>query len=158
MLIFGVGIVLTVAGIVMLLAGADGGGVVTTIGVCWVLALLALAALYDRGSDRQKAEADLFETGRRATAVVESVRLTGLIINDVNQRIELTLRIEPAGEPPFQHQRKLFVPLHGVPRAGDLIEAAYDPEDRSRVGLRADPTWESGGTLLVTRRPPPTDS
>jgi hypothetical protein len=154
MLILGVGVVLTVAGVVMLFSGADGGGVLTTIGVCWLLALFGLAALSDRGSTRRKAEADLFETGRPATAVVERVRLTGLIVNDTNQRIELTLRIEPAEDPPFSHQRKLFVPLHGVPRTGDRIKAAYDPADHTRVALQSDPTWDSGGTLLITRSSP----
>ena len=79
--------------------------------------------------------------------------MTGMVLNNVNQQIVLLLRVEPPGEAPFQYERKMFVPFHGMPRAGDLIDVAYDPSDKSRVALQFDPRSDTGGgQLLLTRR------
>ena len=54
---------------------------------------------------------DLFNTGRRATARITSVDTTGVVLNNVNQQTVLLLEVQPPGEAPFEHQRKLYVAL-----------------------------------------------
>jgi hypothetical protein len=90
---------------------------------------------------QDRAERALFERGRKATAVVEGVRTTGLRVND-DQQIVLRLRVRPLDGNEFPHERRLFVPMHRLPRIGDVIEVAHDPADRTRVALATD--WRSG--------------
>ena len=134
--------------------GAGAGVVLASIGAIWALVALAVRGVYVGMHRRAMAERELFETGRRATAIVEQVETTGMVLNNVNQQIVLGLRVQPPGEPEFTHRRRMFVPFHGMPRTGDLIEVAYDPADRSRLALATD--WRSdtaGGRLLLLRRP-----
>lgn len=76
------------------------------------------------------------------------------MLNNVNQQVVISLRVQPKGEPEFTHEAKMFVPFNGMPRTGDLIEVGYDPSDRSRLALETD--WRSntgGGRLLIFRSP-----
>ena len=77
-----------------------------------------------------------------------------MVLNNINQQIVLTLRVEPRGAAPFQHTRKLFVPFNAIPRPGDVVEVAFDPADTGKVALEMD--WRmdtAGGNTLVTRSP-----
>ncbi|HEX2076795.1 MAG TPA: SHOCT domain-containing protein [Longimicrobium sp.] len=152
------GIAFAALGVFLLLSGSEVGGTVgltfTSIGVIWTLVALGLRGFYRGMHRRAQAEQQLFETGRRAVAVVEGVETTGMVLNNVNQQIVLQLRVQPPGEPEFAHRRRMFVPFHGIPRTGDLIDVAYDPADPSKVALATD--WRSntgGGRLLLFRRP-----
>jgi hypothetical protein len=150
------GIGFLVAGGFAVFAGGLGGGIAgmtfLMIGGIWVLVALFLRGFYGGMARKAKAEQQLFETGRKAPAVVESVETTGMVLNNVNQQIVLRLRVQPPGEPEFPYERKMFVPFHGIPRTGDTIEVAYDPADRTKVALATD--WRSdtaGGRLLISR-------
>ena len=150
------GIGFTIVGAVLWAGGGLGGSIAgvtfTMIGVIWVLVALGLRGLYGGMARRAKAEQQLFETGTRAMAVVEGVETTGMVMNDVNQQIVLRLRVRPPAGAEFIHERRMFVPFHGIPRPGDTIEVAYDPADQSTVALATD--WRSdtaGGRLLVLR-------
>ncbi len=152
-LIAGIGFV--VVGALAFFAGGMAGGIVggtfLMIGVIWAVVALGLRGFYGGMRKKRDAEKQLFETGTRAPATVESVETTGMVLNNINQQIVLTLRVEPRGGAPFVHTRKMFVPFNGIPRTGDTIEVAYDPADPSRVALATD--WRSdtaGGQLLVT--------
>jgi hypothetical protein len=152
------GIGFTIVGAIVWIAGGLAGSIVgltfTMIGVIWTLVALGLRGLYGGMAKRAKAEQRLFETGTRAPAVVESVETTGMVLNNVNQQIVMRLRVKPAGAAEFLHERKMFVPFHGIPRTGDVIDVAFDPADQSRVALATD--WRSntgGGRLLLLRRP-----
>ena len=128
------------AGTIGLLGGFFG---LVFIALCWFLVRMRLAA---------KAERELFQTGRRATAVVEGVERTGVLLND-NPQIVLRLRVRPPGDAEFPHVRRMFVPIHAFPRPGDMIEVAFDPADPTRVALATD--WDShsgGGQTLMLRR------
>ena len=155
-LIAGIGFVV-VGGIVFFMGGAAGaiaGGTFLLIGVIWVVVALGVGGFYGGMAKRAENERKLFETGRRATAVVEGVETTSMVLNNINQQIILRLRVRPPGEAEFPYERKMFVPFHGMPRTGDLIEVAFDPSDRTKLALETD--WRSdtaGGRLLVLRRP-----
>jgi hypothetical protein len=157
------GAAFVVAGIVAMASGGMGGGIAgltfLMIGGIWMLVALFLRGFYGRMARKADEERKLFETGKRATATVEGVETTGMVLNDVNQQIILRLMVRPHGEAEFPHERKMYVPFHGMPRTGDLIEVAYDPADRTKVALQTD--WRSdtaGGRLLITRRPGETPS
>ena len=99
---------------------------------------------------KAEAEQQLFESGTKATAVIDGVETTGLVVNDVNQQIILRMRVQPRGGAEFPYERKMLVPFHGMPRTGDQIQVAYDPADHANVALDTD--WRSdtaGGRLLV---------
>jgi hypothetical protein len=76
-------------------------------------------------------QAQLVHTGIRAPAVIVDVRDTGTTLNE-SPRVELTLRVEPPGEQPFELRHKMFVSRVKVPRVGERVMVFYDPEDRSR--------------------------
>ena len=152
------GIAFAAIGGFLLLSGSQVGATVgltfAMIGVIWTLVALGLRGFYLGMHRRAEVERQLFETGRRAVAVVEGVQTTGMVLNNINQQIVLQLRVRPQGEPEFVHRRRMFVPFHGIPRTGDLIDVAYDPADQGKVALATD--WGSntgGGRLLLFRRP-----
>ena len=149
---------LVLAGVLVFAVGGAGASIAALtfalIGGIWVLVAVGLTGFYGRMAKSAAAEQRLFETGRRATAVVDGVETTGMVMNEVNQQIILSLRIQPPGEAEWVHQRKMFVPFHGIPRTGDLIQVGYDPADRTKVALEIDPRSDTaGGRLLVLRRP-----
>jgi Short C-terminal domain len=152
-LIAGLGFVVVgvVAVIVGGAAGLIAGGTFLMIGVIWAAVALGLRAFYGGMAKKAEAERQLFESGTKAAAVIESVETTGLTVNDVNQQIILRLRVQPRSGAEFPHERKMLVPFHGMPRTGDTIQVAYNPSDQTQVALETD--WRSdtaGGRLLIT--------
>ncbi|HEX2076955.1 MAG TPA: DUF3592 domain-containing protein [Longimicrobium sp.] len=113
-------------------------------GVFWVLVGLGLGVVNLRMQRQAQADQELFASGRKAVAVVDGVRTTGLMVND-DRQIVLRLRVHPAGEPEFAYERRMFVPSHALPRVGDVLEVAYDPADPSRVALATDGSSDAGG-------------
>jgi hypothetical protein len=89
----------------------------------------------------------LLRTGIAAPAVVADVRDTGTTIND-SPRVELTLRVQPAGEEPFELKRKLMVSRVKIPRVGEPLTVFYDADDRSRFTFANDDVVDGdvGGT------------
>lgn len=55
--------------------------------------------------------------------------------NNINVQIVLRPRVQPRSEPEFAYQRRMYVPFNGIPRTGDVIDVAYDPDDTSQVEL-----------------------
>ena len=152
-LIAGLGFVVVgvVAVIVGGAAGLIAGGTFLMIGVIWAAVALGLRAFYGGMAKKAEAERQLFESGTKAPAVIESVETTGLTVNEVNQQIILRLRVQPRGGAEFPYERKMLVPFHGMPRTGDTIQVAYNPADPTQVALETD--WRSdtaGGRLLIT--------
>ena len=157
------GVVLTVVGIALLAGslatglgqgGAITGGTLLMIGVIWAAVGLGLQAYYGRMKAKMESEQRLFETGERATAVVEGVETTGMVVNDVNAQTRITVRVRPRHGDEFTVTRALLVPFAAMPRTGDEIQVAFDPANRQEVALETD--WRmdtAGGHALVTRRP-----
>ncbi|HVE69621.1 MAG TPA: SHOCT domain-containing protein [Solirubrobacteraceae bacterium] len=157
------GVVLTVVGLGLLsgslvtglgAGGAIAGGTLLMIGVIWAAVGLGLGAFYGRMKAKMEDEQRLFETGERATAVIEAVETTGMVVNDVNAQTRVTVRVKPRHGDEYTVTRSLLVPFSAMPRTGDLIEVAYDPADRETLAFETD--WRmdtAGGRALVTRRP-----
>ncbi len=121
-------------------------------GSIWAVVGLGLGVMKQRMLSRAQAEQELFASGTRAVAVVEGVRTTGVVLNNINQQVVLTLRVQPQGEPEFPYERRLFVPIHALPRPGDVIDVAYDPADSSRVALATDWSNDTGGGQVLLFR------
>lgn len=77
----------------------------------------------------------LFSTGRRAPARIVAIDDTGVTVNE-QPRAEIVLRVEPEGEEPFDVRRKLIVSRLQIPRVGETVEVAYDPDDHERFTFR----------------------
>jgi putative oligomerization/nucleic acid binding protein len=80
-------------------------------------------------------QSELVHAGSRAPGVVIEVKDTGTTVNN-QPRVRLRLRVQPEGEPPFEIERKLLVSRLAIPRAGERVEVAYDPDDRDRFTFR----------------------
>ena len=80
-------------------------------------------------------QSELVHAGSRAPGVVVEVKDTGTTVNN-QPRVRLRLRVQPEGEPPFEVERKLLVSRLAIPRAGERVEVAYDPDDRDRFTFR----------------------
>ena len=140
------------------LVGSSGstiaGGTFTMIGVIWVLVALGVGAYYRRVRERQAEEAQLFQTGERATAVIEGVEGTGAQINDQPQ-VYLTLRVKPRHGQEFIHQRKVVLPFGSVVQPGHLVDVAYDPANPERVALDVDDRYAATPPAIYIRTRPP---
>ncbi|MEX2194588.1 MAG: SHOCT domain-containing protein [Thermoleophilaceae bacterium] len=94
---------------------------------------LALSADYV-GWDMLKAS-KLFSTGRRAPARIVGIEDTGVTVNN-SPRAEIILRVEPDGEEPFEVRKKLMISRVQLPRIGEPVEVAYDPDDHEQFTFR----------------------
>jgi putative oligomerization/nucleic acid binding protein len=160
------GALFALAGVAMLVAGALSdsaiggmgliitGGTFAMIGVIWVIVALGLGGWYGSVAKRQAQEAQLFQTGERATAVIEGVEGTGVSINDCPQ-VYLTLRVKPRHGAEFVHQRKLVLPFGSVVQPGYLVDVAYDPANQQNVALDVDPRYAATPPAVYVRTRPP---
>jgi putative oligomerization/nucleic acid binding protein len=160
------GALFALAGVAMLVAAAVSGdgvagmglGIVgftfAMIGVIWVIVALGLGGWYGSVAKRQAQEAQLFQTGERATAVIEGVEGTGVSINDCPQ-VYLTLRVKPSHGAEFVHQRKIVLPFGSVVQPGYLVDVAYDPANQQNVALDVDPRYVATPPAVYVRTRPP---
>jgi hypothetical protein len=160
------GLAFAAVGIVLLIMGLSSGdmfsnmgltitgGTFAMIGVIWVIVALGVGGWYSSIANKQAAEAQLFQTGERATAVIEGVEGTGVEINNQPQ-VYLTLRVKPSNGQEFMHQRKLVLPFGSVVQPGHLVEVAYDPANPDNVALETDPRYVATPPALYikTRAP-----
>ena len=77
----------------------------------------------------------LLRTGARASARVVAVEDTGTTVNN-DPRVKVRLSVEPEGAEPFEVERKVLVPRTAIPRRGERVEVAYDPDDPSDFTFR----------------------
>lgn len=130
------------------------GGTFALIGVIWVLVALGVGGWYGSVARRQAEEAQLFQTGERATAVIEGVEGTGTSINDQPQ-VYLTLRVQPRHGAEFIHQRKMVLPFGSVVQPGYLVEVAYDPVNPERVAIETDERYRATPPAVYVKARPP---
>jgi hypothetical protein len=152
------GIAFVIVGIVTFamggLGGTIAGGTFVMIGVIWVLVALGVGGWYGSVAKKQAAEQQLFQTGERATAVIEGVEATNMMINNQPQ-VYLTLRVQPRNGEEFIHQRRLVLAFGSVVQPGHLIDVAYDPANPENVALDVDPRYAATPPAVYLRTRPP---
>jgi hypothetical protein len=159
------GVVMAAVGVVVLVGGlaaggAEGalitGGVFLMIGVIWTAVGLGVRAMYRGWAAQAAREQQLFQTGEKAEATIESVETTGMVVNDLNAQTRLRLRVRPRHGDEFTVERRMLIPFTAMPRPGDLITVAYDPAAPTQLALDTDWAMDTGGgRALNTRRPDP---
>ena len=130
------------------------GGTFAMIGVIWVLVALGVGGWYGNVAKRQAEERQLFQTGERATAVIEGIEGTGTSINDMPQ-VYLTLRVTPRHGAEFIHQRRIVLPFGSVVQPGHLVEVAYDPANPERVAIETDERYAATPPAVYIKTRPP---
>ena len=130
------------------------GGTFAMIGIIWVAVAVGVGGWYGSVARKQAAEQQLFQTGQRATAVIEGVEGTGMQINDQPQ-VYLTLRVQPRNGQEFIHQRKLVLPFGSVVQPGHLVDVAYDPANPDNVAIETDPRFVSTPPAVYVKTRPP---
>ena len=160
------GAAFAIVGIVMLIMGLSSGdmfsnmgltiagGTFAMIGVIWVLVAVGVGGWYSSVASKQAAEQQLFQTGQRATAVIEGVEGTGVEINNCPQ-VYLTLRVQPRNGHEFIHQRKIVVPMGSVLQPGHLVDVAYDPANPDQVAIETDPRYVATAPAQYVKTRPP---
>lgn len=160
------GAAFAIVGIVMLGIGLSSGNLVSNmgltitggtfamIGVIWVLVAVGVGGWYSSVAAKQAKEQQLFQTGQRATAVIEGVEGTGVEINNCPQ-VYLTLRVQPRHGSEFIHQRKLVLPFGSVVQPGYLVEVAYDPANPDNVAIETDPRYVATAPAQYIKTRPP---
>jgi Short C-terminal domain len=76
----------------------------------------------------------LYFGGEHAPGEIVHVSDTGTTIN-ANPRVELTIRVSPTDGAPFDVQHRRTVSRLQIPRVGEHVDVAYDPEDHEKVAL-----------------------
>ena len=160
------GAAFAIVGIVMLGIGLSSGNLVSNmgltitggtfamIGVIWVAVAVGVGGWYGSVASKQAKEQQLFQTGQRATAVIEGVEGTGMSINDQPQ-VYLTLRVKPRHGAEFIHQRKLVLPFGSVVQPGYLVDVAYDPANPDALAIETDPRYVATlPAVYIKTRPP----
>ena len=152
------GVLFTIVGIVTFamggMAGSIAGGTFAMIGVIWVLVALGVGGWYRGVAQKQAEEQQLFQTGQRATAVIEGVEATGTMINNQPQ-VYLTLRVQPRNGAEFVHQRRLVLAFGSVVQPGYLVDVAYDPANPEEVAIDVDPRYAATPPAVYIRTRPP---
>ena len=100
------------------------------------IGLAPLVMLFTRRSKADAAEA-LMRDGSRAPGEVTAVEDTGITIND-NPRVKITVRVDAAGQAPFDVRKTFTASRVDVPRRGDRCTVFYDPNDHSRTAITFD--------------------
>lgn len=130
------------------------GGTFAMIGVIWVIVALGVGGWYSSIASKQAAEQQLFQTGERATAVIEGVEGTGVEINNMPQ-VYLTLHVKPRNGQEFIHRRKMVLPFGSVVQPGHLVEVAYDPANTENVAIETDPRYAATPPAQYVKTRPP---
>jgi Short C-terminal domain len=130
------------------------GGTFAMIGIIWVAVAVGVGGWYGSVASKQAKEQQLFQTGQRATAVIEGVEGTGMSINDQPQ-VYLTLRVKPRNGQEFIHQRKLVLPFGSIVQPGYLVDVAYDPANPDNVAIETDSRYTSTPPAVYIKTRPP---
>lgn len=111
----------------------------------WIIALWLVYVLVPIGlffigwrffRGRGKAEYErIMHEGQKAPATVLAVEDTGVTLDQVYFGVKLSLRVAPASGSSFDVKLSAFVPRISVPRAGETVTVAFDPQDKKKIYL-----------------------
>jgi hypothetical protein len=96
--------------------------------------------------------AELLLSGVRASAEIVAVEDTGTTIND-DPRVLVRLRVETPDGSPLELERKVLVSRLTIPRAGERVEVAYDPEDPTNFTFKNSDLTDGGDAPSATAVP-----
>ena len=101
---------------------------------------------------RRRREERLEKEGVRAAGVVVEARQSHFarqgnlgVESDTEPLVHLRVRVEPEGEPPFEVEKRLWIPLTQMPSAGSHVTVLYDPADHGRFSIHP----QSGGEVVA---------
>jgi hypothetical protein len=80
-------------------------------------------------------QAQLLLTGVRAPAEIVDVEDTGMTVNN-SPRVRVRLRVRRESGEPFELERRVVVSRVSIPRRGERVEVAYDPDDPTEFTFR----------------------
>jgi hypothetical protein len=93
------------------------------------------------GKPSRRARKKLEAHGRTAPATVLEIADRGMAITNGNEAIvadtevllKTRLRVEPAGEPAFEVEKRLRYPQLSIPGVGSTVSVRYDPDDHDTL-------------------------
>ncbi len=105
--------------------------------VLWMLIVWPIVTLFRYRSARN--ERRLGREGIPATATIESVQQTNLVVNRMPV-LKITLKVEPHGRPPFETTMRRTTPEIFIPylQPGRTVPVLLDPSKPGKVILRFD--------------------
>jgi len=92
---------------------------------------------------------DAVPAGLSATALVLSVRDTGITINHINAMMEVGLRVQLDGQAPYDTQTRVTLGRHswGAIQPGMTVAIRVDPKDRQRVAIDLQGSAGAGASM-----------
>ncbi len=94
---------------------------------------LAMIWFFQKGGNNGLQRTLLANGGIKTNATILKVEDTNITMNNVNFGVRLTVEVHPQGDSAFQAIIEVFVSRVQIPRAGDVIEVIYDPNDHTKV-------------------------
>ncbi len=120
--------------------------VVRLMGGIWIGVGLVMLVIGQRAAAHR---ARLLRTGKAGEATILEVSDTGVTINN-NPRVRLKVRIQVPGEAPFEATNALTVSRVGVPRAGEVYDVLFDPQNPNDFMFAAGNHHVSSGSSSST--------
>lgn len=87
------------------------------------------------GYENKRKLKKLKDVGVRSVAIVCDIEDTGMMLNQTNIGIRLTLDVQPTTQPSFRTVVETFVSRVQIPRKGDRVEVLYNPENPSELAV-----------------------
>jgi hypothetical protein len=96
--------------------------------------------------------------GESAQAVILNAWQTGVVMNEINPQIAMTLEVRPANRPTFQAEAKMFISMMQIPQfqPGAVVMVKYDPKDPTKVAV--DTTGSAMASPVQANATPPASS
>ncbi len=142
-LMFVPGVFLTVWGLSRLAEGNDATEQLVA-GMAWLGVAFFVGRATRGGMERfrqlaeqQERHKALLTRGIRASARVLQVQQTGLVLNNVNPEVRLTLQVEHPQLGSYEAETKTFVQMVALPRVqpGQALEVRVDPDDPQQLAV-----------------------
>lgn len=93
-------------------------------------------SLFGQSKAKQEQAAHLMATGSRARAMITGVEPTGVVVNNIYLRCNVTFRLEPLdGSAPFDGAKTVMLAQTNMPRVGDRWPSWFDPTNPSEFAV-----------------------
>lgn len=116
--------------------------------VIWIAVGVFLIVLAQKFASAEANRLRLLATGKAGNATILEVTDTGVTINN-NPRVRLRVRIEVAGELPFEATHAMTVSRLHVPSVGEVYDVRFDPKDPNNFAFAQRSAAGTGGSEHV---------